>query len=445
MLQIVNFRNRLVHAYDSIDDAIVWVIINKHLPELKNEVEKVRPDENELKRLGLKINEIINSINKKLKGKAVAVLGGSFAKNTVIKKDKYDADIFVRFSKQGNISEMLEKALKSLKFKTEKVPGSRDYFKTKVEDILVEIVPIIKIKKAEQAVNVTDVSPLHVIYIKNQINKKKSLADEIRLAKAFCYANNCYGAESHIRGFSGYCLEVLVSYYKSFLNLVKNSSKWPEEKKVVLDPEKYYNSKEEVLRELNESKLVSPLIIVDPVQKNRNVSAALSQEKFLLFIGICKKFLKNPSEKLFEKKDEAKEILNNAKKTKKELLIINTESLKDKEDIAGAKLLKFCNVLLLKLEKEGYTTKSAIVFSENSAKFYILLDKKDRIVDGPFIKMKEHVKSFKKRWKNTVIKGKRIYAIKKKSEIDWKKALKIEKRELKDMAVKKYSVKSLKN
>jgi uncharacterized protein with HEPN domain len=40
-LQIVNFRNRLVHAYDSIDDAIVWVILNKHLPDLKIEVEKL--------------------------------------------------------------------------------------------------------------------------------------------------------------------------------------------------------------------------------------------------------------------------------------------------------------------------------------------------------------------------------------------------------------------
>lgn len=37
-LQIINFRNRLVHAYDAIDDAIVWVIIQKHLPELKKEV-----------------------------------------------------------------------------------------------------------------------------------------------------------------------------------------------------------------------------------------------------------------------------------------------------------------------------------------------------------------------------------------------------------------------
>jgi len=39
--QIINFRNRLVHAYDVIDDAIVWVIIQKHLPELKKEVEEL--------------------------------------------------------------------------------------------------------------------------------------------------------------------------------------------------------------------------------------------------------------------------------------------------------------------------------------------------------------------------------------------------------------------
>ncbi|MEQ9441206.1 MAG: DUF86 domain-containing protein [Cyclobacteriaceae bacterium] len=36
--QIVAFRNRLIHAYDSIDNAIVWVILKKHLPNLKSEV-----------------------------------------------------------------------------------------------------------------------------------------------------------------------------------------------------------------------------------------------------------------------------------------------------------------------------------------------------------------------------------------------------------------------
>ena len=39
--QIVSFRNRLVHAYDSIDNSIVWVIINRHLKPLKLEVENL--------------------------------------------------------------------------------------------------------------------------------------------------------------------------------------------------------------------------------------------------------------------------------------------------------------------------------------------------------------------------------------------------------------------
>lgn len=30
-VQIINLRNRLVHAYDGIDDSIIWVVINKHL------------------------------------------------------------------------------------------------------------------------------------------------------------------------------------------------------------------------------------------------------------------------------------------------------------------------------------------------------------------------------------------------------------------------------
>ena len=38
--KIVAFRNRLVHAYDSIDNAMVWAIIKKYLPGLKDEVEK---------------------------------------------------------------------------------------------------------------------------------------------------------------------------------------------------------------------------------------------------------------------------------------------------------------------------------------------------------------------------------------------------------------------
>lgn len=39
--QIIGFRNRVVHAYDSIDNAIVWAIVKRHLPKLKKEIEKL--------------------------------------------------------------------------------------------------------------------------------------------------------------------------------------------------------------------------------------------------------------------------------------------------------------------------------------------------------------------------------------------------------------------
>jgi len=35
---IVGFRNRIIHAYDAVDSAIIWTIINKHLQPLKTEI-----------------------------------------------------------------------------------------------------------------------------------------------------------------------------------------------------------------------------------------------------------------------------------------------------------------------------------------------------------------------------------------------------------------------
>lgn len=36
--KIVGFRNRLIHAYDSVDPSIIWAITQKHLPDLKEEI-----------------------------------------------------------------------------------------------------------------------------------------------------------------------------------------------------------------------------------------------------------------------------------------------------------------------------------------------------------------------------------------------------------------------
>jgi uncharacterized protein with HEPN domain len=45
--QIVSFRNRIIHGYDAVDDAIVWGIAESHLPRLTARVERLLTDAGE--------------------------------------------------------------------------------------------------------------------------------------------------------------------------------------------------------------------------------------------------------------------------------------------------------------------------------------------------------------------------------------------------------------
>ena len=38
---IVSFRNRIIHGYDTVDDLVVWGVIEKHLPVLVTQVSEL--------------------------------------------------------------------------------------------------------------------------------------------------------------------------------------------------------------------------------------------------------------------------------------------------------------------------------------------------------------------------------------------------------------------
>ena len=208
-----------------------------------------------------------------------AYVGGSLAKGTLVRRDVQDVDIFVVFD-YGEDVVKLEGVLKKMKLPGElkKVHGSRDYFQVDCGDVVLEVIPVVKNKDPELAENVTDVSLSHVKYVVGEIKKNSGLADEIKLAKAFCRANRVYGAEGYVRGFSGYALEVLVIYFGSFVKFLKGIGK-----KNVVDPLKYFKSEREVLSEINASKLNGPVVLVDPTYKFRNVTAGLGDESFVNF------------------------------------------------------------------------------------------------------------------------------------------------------------------
>jgi len=372
---------------------------------LNDQLDQISPSESDLKKIN-KINkefqqQLISNLKAK-KIKAQVFLGGSLAKNTLVRKNPYDIDMFVRFEysyKDKDISNILEKALPQAK----RVHGSRDYFQQTINKIIVEVIPTIKITKPDQATNVTDLSYFHVNYILTQIKKHKNLTYEIQLAKTFAHAQNVYGAESYIHGFSGYALELLVSNYKTFTSFIKAISDLDLKKgKLIIDQEKFYKNKDEVLINLNKSKQNSPIILIDPTNKERNASSSLSEETLYKFQNACKSFLKKPTSNAFKQKHVKDEFKN------KQPIILTIKTNKQPGDIAGTKSKKFTLFLLSRLKREFNIKKDGFEYDDihNIARLYIILDKKKPTeFRGPPVASVSNLKKFKKAHPKATIKN----------------------------------------
>ena len=430
--------------------------INSILDKIRK---KVRPDMSIMSFIDKKV-ERINSVIAKNSTHAECVKGGSIAKETFLKND-HDVDLFIRFNSEyrgKDISGVAEKILLDAGFKTSRIHGSRDYFqfneKIKINktnkvnkinktnkvnkingDIVIdyEVIPVLKIHSSNyaNAENVTDLSPEHVTWVKSYTDKNPELIDDVRLVKQFCKANNIYGAESYINGFSGHILDILVIHYGSFLNLIKKfASMEIDDKPIVIDHEK---NLQDPLAQLNKSK-ISPLIIIDPIQKDRNAAAALNKEKLKLFVESCKKFIENPDENLFEiKKFDLKEniafALKNLKsktqtesksRIKSKILILNVKTLDGSKDVVGTKVLKAYEDILKHLSLEGFSVLHSgwnFDFDSRSAVIYVIFpdDKLSEYLEreGPPLSSLNDSEKFRNAHSNekTFIKNGRIYAV----------------------------------
>ena len=347
------------------------------------------------------IKKIAKQVKDKIKISHTKItFGGSSAKNTFLKGNN-EIDMYIKFApkyyRELDISQILKE---NLKFKeVETIHGSRDYYHIQKGKYTVELIPILDIKKPEKAQNITDISPFHVKWV----TKHKQYANDIRLAKAFCKANKLYGAESYIQAFSGYALEILTIHYKGFNKLMKAVAKWKT--KTVLDPEKHY--KQDPLILMNKSKTFSPIVIVDPVQDTRNVTAVVSKEKYNLFKKLAKQYLKNPRLKFFQQEEFDFEKIKKKHK-KKTLLTLDINPLDGKRDVVGAKLLKVHRYFLKKFNEHEFEVKDHGWHWDNQALLYYAIEPKNlsKTVKhvGPPVDAKERLKHFKQKWKKHKVK-----------------------------------------
>jgi tRNA nucleotidyltransferase (CCA-adding enzyme) len=347
-------------------------------------------EERKLRQVARKVMKLVSIPNVKME------IGGSSAKGTWL-KGHHDLDIYVKFDSKiygkKNISKILIESLRPYDF--EVLHGSRDYVQLNFEGFEVELIPIIEIKKVEQACNITDISPFH----KKWVRKHKQYCDEIRIAKVFAKCNNLYGAESYIKGFSGYAIECLVIYYRGFIPMIEAVAKW--DKKTLLDYSDFHKGKVK----LNASKMQSPIVVVDPVQSTRNVTAVVSKERYDLFKQSAKGFLKNPSISWFVKDEFS---LAKLKRTRSKLIWIKVSALSGKKDVVGAKLLKVYDFLRIELMENDFNLLDSGWHWGESTIFWFKIGKEELSKKvkhfGPEATHKNRLESFKKKWV-----GKKVY------------------------------------
>ncbi len=330
-----------------------------------------------------KASEIIETIDTKI---AVSI-EGSFAKDTWIRGEA-DIDLFLLFP-----PEVVRKEFESLALeigekilapnKTQRRFAEHPYLETKIDDIRVNVVPAYKVRRGHWK-SATDRTPFHTKYIKKKLEAVKR--QEVRLLKQFMKGTGTYGSEIKVGGFSGYLSEIVILEYGSFLDTIENAAKWQGTE--IIDIEKHYERKEDLRNLFNE-----PMIVIDPIDLQRNVASAVTVGKLNEFIAACREFQRRPDREFFFPKEEIfseKELIQNLEKRGTYLLFIHIGRLSITPDILWGQLYRSNRALCRILNEEGFIVLRSSAWSEEKSDAILIIEleggtiSKSKTQTGPF-------------------------------------------------------------
>jgi len=319
-------------------------------------------------------------------------IGGSYAKGTWL-PEKADIDIFVKFNKKTSEKDFRNFGTKigfqSLKkFKPYTRYAEHPFVEAIVDGTKVNIVPCYNVKKGEWK-SAADRSIHHTKFMSQKLSD--SMKGEVRILKKFLLYIKAYGAEIAKEGFSGYTSEVLIFHYGSFEKTIKKISEMKKGQMIGRSQKKFD----------------SPIVIIDPIDSNRNLGAAISIDSLGKFVLASRTFLKKPSKKFFNK-PISKRVMKNTDK----IIVVQFRFKNRSDDIIWGQIKRASNALKTQLELGGFTVlrnSSIKDEKENAALIFLLHAKKienSLVRVGPEISSKAHCEKF-------------ILANSKKSQLMW--------------------------
>ncbi len=373
--------------------------------ELDDVLENIRPKKEEIERvksLSSKLIQIINDFTAKKGINAEAVLVGSVAKGTWL-SGKADIDIFIKFPLDTSEHDLKKyglklghKCIEIMQGKSELRYASHPYVTGFIEGYKIDFVPCYIIKSADELKSAVDRTILHTEYVKNKLSEEQK--GEVLLLKKFMESIRTYGAEFKVGGFSGYLCELLIIHYGSFIDVLDAASeKWGP--KIVIDIENYGT----------EEQFEEPMVAIDPTDKNRNVSAALTLQKISEFITASRNFLNNPKEDYFYEKVlnvDIDKIKDEFKRRETKTVLIRFKPPSIPADALYPQIKKTENSLRGVLEREEFRVFNTSSWTDEKENVIILIEievwklpsiKKNL---GPFIWSSNHQARFLEKYGN---------------------------------------------
>jgi len=312
------------------------------LEEIRAKVlKRVKPSESDQKKVQALAKKLTEKVEKAAKQKEIEAdvrVEGSVAKNTWL-KDCPEIDVFMRIPtttpREAFGTVCLEIAKKATAgYKQIERFAEHPYLEAIVDDVWVNIVPCYRVKQGKW-VSATDRTPFHTDYVKPLLDEQ--MGEEVRLLKRFMKGIGVYGAEIKVGGFSGYLCELLVLNYGSFVEVLRSAGNW--KKRTIIDHKGHYERIEEVKKIFAEH-----LVMVDPVDKGRNVAAATIKEKLDEYIAASRAFLKNPDIKFFYPQEtqtlNATELVNKINARGSTIVFIKFEGASAVPDVLWGQLYK---------------------------------------------------------------------------------------------------------
>jgi tRNA nucleotidyltransferase (CCA-adding enzyme) len=298
--------------------------------------------------------------------------------------------------------------MQSLKGKWVIEYAQHPYVRGMLNNISIDIVPCYKLEKGEKIISAVDRTQFHVQYLHEKLPKQAS--KEVRLLKQFLKANGLYGADAKTQGFSGYLCELLIIYYKSFLNLLKAAKEWRVRE--VIDIEQQW--KKEEYNHLKKKFKDEILIVIDPVDKERNVASAVNAYNFFKFKKLAAQFLAKPKEEFFFPKKKPlmpREFERLIKNRGTDIIAVIFDAPKVVPDILWPQLRKATKRLESILKEYEFSVLKSDCWSDEKSIAIILLEMQvsrlpqiDRI-KGPWVFDEKNARNFAIKHKDDAIAG----------------------------------------